>query len=206
MAYASPPAAPRTRPATVTAACYLLYLYAALQVLGVLVLLSIFSDYRKAFEDAYRGTSVENQADTIATVGLVSTVAVALIFGTGLVVLAIIDGKGRNVARIITWVVGGLALCCAGFGLIGNAAGSSMNFGNNRGGPSATDISTAFKQDLPSWFTPVTTASAALELIALLLAVVLLALPASNQFFRKQPPAQVWEPPLPPVPPPTAGP
>jgi hypothetical protein len=185
----------------VTFAVWLLYLYAALQLLGVLLLFATYSDFKAGYDQAYRGTAVEAQAGTIATITIVAGTITAVLLAAGTIVLAIFDGRGKNPARIITWVLGGLAVCCAGFGIIGGALSGSMNFGGNTsGGPSASEVQRIVREHVPGWYYPATITASVLELLALLLVIVLLALPASNAFFRKQPPAPVWEPPVPPVP------
>jgi hypothetical protein len=185
----------------VTFAVYLLYAYAILQLVGAIVLFATYGDFKAAYQEAYRGSSVENQASTIATVTVVVGAIVAVIVAAGVIILAFFDSKGKNPARIITWVLGGLAICCGAFGILGGALGGSMNFGGNTSGaPSASEVQRILRDQLPNWYYPVTIGLSVIELLALILAIILLALPASNAFFRKQPPQQAWEPPLPPVP------
>jgi hypothetical protein len=54
------------------------------------------------------------------------------------------------------------------------------------------------EEALPDWLTPLSVAGTAISVLALLAALILLALPASNDFFRRQPP----QPPQPVEPPP----
>jgi hypothetical protein len=199
MAYAATPAAPKTRPSTVSIAVWLLYLYAALQVVGVIVAVATLGRMQEAFKLAFKETPNADQAGTIGAVIAVFYAIFGILFAAGFVVLAILDGKGKNPARIITWVLGGIAVCCGGYGLISTAAGASMNFGNSGGsnGPTATEMQRILKDTLPSWYYPTLTALGIIELLAIIVAVVLLAMPASNQFFRKQP-EPTWQPPMPP--------
>ncbi|MFF3865776.1 hypothetical protein [Micromonospora sp. NPDC001898] len=193
----SPPPA-RTRPAVVTISSYLLILVAAIQVIQLILTLITIGTTRDVLHDAYSGTDA-NGADALAdftvAVGIGGAILVLLI-GIGLVVLAMLNNRGRNGARITTWVVGGIMVCCTGSSLISGLAGGFAGSGQTSGdAPSPEEIQRRLEQELPSWLTPVTTLLAVVALLALLTALILLALPAANEFFRK--PQQGWEPPVP---------
>ncbi|WP_433346143.1 hypothetical protein [Micromonospora sp. CA-111912] len=193
----SPPPA-RTRPAVVTISSYLLILVAAIQVIQLILTLTTIGTTRDVLHDAYSGTDA-NGADTLAdftiAIGIGSAILVLLI-GIGLVVLAMLNNRGRNGARITTWVVGGILVCCTGSNLISGLAGGFAGTGQTSGdAPSPEEIQRRLEQELPSWLTPVNTLLAVVALLALLTALILLALPAANAFFRK--PQQGWEPPVP---------
>lgn len=186
----------KARPASVTVSSYLLLLVAALQVIGSIVALSTMGTTSHVLKDAYAGTNLEGSAATIVTVSSVVSVVYNLLVATGFVVLALLNNKGKNVARIITWALGGIFLCCTGFGLVGQAVGNSLTMGNAGGNvPSQRDVREALTAALPSWYLPVLLGIGILTLLAVIAALVLLALPPSNEFFRKPQPA--WEPPLP---------
>ncbi|MCX4469045.1 IgA FC receptor precursor [Micromonospora sp. MW-13] len=193
----SPPPA-RTRPAVVTISSYLLILVAAIQVIQLILTLVTIGTTRDVLHDAYSGTDA-NGADALAdftvAVGVGGAILVLLI-GIGLVVLAMLNNRGRNGARITTWVVGGILVCCTGGNLISGLAGGFAGSGQTSGNaPSPEEIQRRLEQELPSWLTPVSTLLAVVALLALLAALILLALPAANAFFRK--PQQGWEPPVP---------
>jgi hypothetical protein len=121
---------------------------------------------------------------------------VGLLFAIAFVVLAIFNNRGKNASRIVTWVLGGISLCCSGVSLAGSAFSSSMNFDSGDSDvPDASEIQRRLEDALPGWYMPVTITIAVISLLALLVALILLALPPSNAFFRK--PAPVWEPPVP---------
>ncbi len=67
--------------------------------------------------------------------------------------------------------------------------------GTTGDGPSSEEIQRRLEEALPSWLTPVSILLGVLSLIALITALILLALPKANQFFRK--PTAAWEPPTP---------
>src|SRR6185436_7231411 len=68
---------------------------------------------------------------------------------------------------------------------------------NTTGAPSQSEIQSRLNDALPSWYQPVTMTVTVIILIAILATIILLALPASNAFFRKQPAAQGWDPSVP---------
>jgi hypothetical protein len=117
-----------------------------------------------------------------------------LLLAIGLVVLALLNNQGKNGARITTWVVGGISLCCSGLGVAGTAVTGSMTFDTGNG-PSAREVEQRLAEALPSWYTPTTVILSVISLLAILGAIILLTLPASNAFFRRPQPA--WDPSMP---------
>ncbi|NJC68890.1 hypothetical protein HC031_03990 [Planosporangium thailandense] len=206
MADAAAPVEPERRPAVVTAACWMLYLAAAGQLLLAIIMFSHLGATRQAYTKVLADTPVKGATDVSVAI-IAANAAVNLVFAIGYVVVAILDGRGRNPARIVTWVIAGLAICMSCCGLASTAiALSGLGDNGANGAPSAQDIQRALRAALPGWYEPVITTIQVVSLAALVVAVVLLALPAANQFFRRKP-AAGWEPPVPatpPVPPPTA--
>jgi hypothetical protein len=191
----------------VTAASYLLYLIAALQIIGGIVAISTIDAMRKAYEVAYADfPDLRSNADAIATASAVGGLVIALLFAAGFITLGILDGKGKNPARIVTWVLAGISVCCFGFGALGSAFSNMLSGigGGNANAPRPGDIQNALQDNLPSWYYPVETTVNILALLSAIAVIVLLALPASNAFFRK--PQAVWEPPAYPGVPPTGPP
>jgi hypothetical protein len=185
------PAAP-SRPTVVTVSSYLLYLSAAIAIISAILSLTTVGTIRDVYADLYDDTANSGLESVIVGATVVGTV-INILFAAGLAILAIYNNRGKQGARITTWVVGGIFLCCNGFGLLGNAATSGMNLDSgNTSGPSASEVEERLSDALPGWFTPVSTTLTALTVLALLTAVILLALPAANPFFRKPPPA--WDP------------
>jgi hypothetical protein len=188
------PAAP-ARPGSVTISSYLLYLYAALGLIGVVIGLSVIGTTSDVYREAYEGTSAEG-TESFITVTSVVIAILGLLFAAAFVVLAIFNNRGKNPSRIVTWVLGGISLCCSSVSLIGTAVGNSLNVGSTDSDvPDPAVVQRQLEDALPSWYTPVTITLTVLSLLALLVALILLALPPSNEFFRR--PAPVWEPPVP---------
>ncbi|MCW3813672.1 hypothetical protein ONA91_04265 [Micromonospora sp. DR5-3] len=189
-----PPARTR-RPGVVTLSSWLLILVAAIQVVNLILTLTTIGTVRNVLRDAYRGTAAEQAADFAYAAALGGAV-LSLLFAIGLVVLALLNNRGKNGARITTWVVGGILFCCNGGGLVSNATGGLTGGGAPGGNmPSPEELQRRLSDALPSWYGPVTLLLGLLSLLALLAALILLALPKSNEFFRKPKPA--WESPVP---------
>lgn len=194
MADPTSPAAP-ARPGSVTISSYLLYLYAALGLIGVIIGLSVIGTTSDVYREAYEGTSAEG-TETFVTVVSVIVAVVGLLFAIAFVVLAIFNNRGKNASRIVTWVLGGISLCCSGVSLAGSAVSGSMNIDSGQSDvPDSAEIQRRLEDALPGWYTPTSITIAVISLLALLVALILLALPPSNEFFRK--PAPAWEPPVP---------
>jgi hypothetical protein len=194
----------RVRPSTVTVSSYLLLATAALIVVSGILSLTTIGATTRVYRDVYAGTKAQG-TEGVLVAGSVISVVVSLLLAAGLVVLALLNNRGKNPARIVTWVVGGLNVCCSGFGLIGSAAASRLTLPSQPGMPDQAEIQRRLADALPSWFTPVSLVLGILSLLMLLVALVLLALPPSNAYFRKTPASAVWEPGVPGYPYPAEG-
>jgi hypothetical protein len=187
-------AAQPSRPTTVTVSSYLLWITAAISLISAVLTLSMVGRMTDAYRDLYAGTANEGVEAVIVGTSVV-LVVINILFAAGLAILSIFNNRGRNGARVTTWVLGGITLCCSGFGLAGTAITNSMNLDSSgtTGGPSSAEIESRLNEVLPSWYEPFSTGLSVLSLLALLGAIILLALPQSNAFFRK--PAGVsWDP------------
>ena len=191
----SPAAENKTPPTTVKVSTYLLWLVAAVSLITAVMTISVVGKTSEVYRELYAGTAAEGTEGVIVGASVVGVV-ISVLFAAGLVVLAIFNNRGRNGARITTWVIGGISLCCNGFGLAGTALTSSMSLDDGPGGPSAAEVERRLGEALPSWYDPATITLTVMSLLALLGAIVLLALPASNAYFRK-PAAAGWDPSLP---------
>ncbi|MGW0435193.1 hypothetical protein ACWDV4_21965 [Micromonospora sp. NPDC003197] len=195
---ATPPA--RQRPGVVTISSLLLFLVAGLQVLALITSFLVLDTMNDVYEQAYADTDLAGMSDslsTFTTAGAIIGSIISLIIAVVLVLLAIFNNMGKNGSRIATWVIGGIFVCCSGFGLLGTVAGSSLSMEtDSTTEPDPAEIQRMLDEALPGWYEPVTLATSLFTLIALLVALILLALPAANEFFRK-PQGPGWEPPLP---------
>jgi hypothetical protein len=180
------------RPGSVTAAGYLMFLIAALEFLSVIPTIGITNAMHKSLEVAYRGTPAEGSEGTIATVITAVGIGFAVLFGIGVLVLATLDLRGKQPARIITWVVAGLLLCCQGSSLATGGLNTSFG-GSSANGVDIEGMKRTLTDLTPGWVHPVQYTILGLAVLAAVAVIVLLALPASNAYFRK--PAPQWTPP-----------
>jgi hypothetical protein len=200
----------RPRPGTVTVASLLLFGLAVLQLISVVIQLTAVGTTTQAIRDygvQVGETATSTTAATVAQVTTYFVVGLGLLYAAAFAVLGMLVGKGRNAARITTWVLAGLSLCCGVGGLAGNAASGLMQ-GGNTGAFDSAAMTRLVESRLPGWYTPVVTTISVLTIVLALAVIILLALPAANDFFRK-PAAPAWEPPPPGVdypPPPGGGP
>jgi len=173
------PRAPR--PDEVTAASYLLFTAAAcLVVAGV-------SQF--ALTDVVRDpSSTTEQSDPTVYAALVVLALPWIVVAAGLTTLGIFNGKGVVVSRILTWVFGGLTLCCCGLGS-GAATFESIAISherNNPAWPNPTDSTEVARAAIPQWWHPLIAGTLVLVVISVGAALILLARPASRQFFARR--------------------
>lgn len=104
------PAAPVPQPSSIRTAVLLMYLGAALSVIGLLVGLATLGSLRDNIRSRLQdnGTFTASQLDTAYHVAVVSIVVIALIAIGLWVWMAVKNGQGRSWARIVATVLGGL--------------------------------------------------------------------------------------------------
>jgi hypothetical protein len=198
MAYPGTPVQ-RLRPGTVTVASFLLFGLAFLQLISVVVQLTAVGTTVQAIRDygtQVGDTTTANAAATATQVTTYIAVAFALIYAAAFAVLGMFVGRGRNAARITTWVLAGLSLCCGVAGLAGNAASGLMQGSSSSSAFDSAAMTRFIQNKLPGWYTPVVATLSVLTIVLAVAVIILLALPASNEFFRK-PASTGWEPPVP---------
>ncbi|MFG1927652.1 hypothetical protein [Cryptosporangium sp. NPDC048952] len=169
--YAAPPPLPGQqpkgpRPTTVTAAAGLLVGEAVLLLISVVYGL-INRDTVQDAVDKYLDAQNVSTTGTAGsgTFGSVISTVFSLLFAAAFIGLALGVLRGANVARIISWVVSGLALCCVSVGTAGTAL--------------------LYTDYLPGSYLTITYLLTFIELVGFIGIIVLLALPASNAYFRK---------------------
>ncbi|OLB79649.1 MAG: hypothetical protein AUI14_09650 [Actinobacteria bacterium 13_2_20CM_2_71_6] len=175
------------RPGTVSAAGYLMFLVAALIVINGIITLVTLGPVIDATRKAYASLPNADAVGSAAQVVTVILVVVTYLFAAGFVILGLLDLRGKNAARIVTWVLAGLSVLCFGCGAIGGATGG-FGGGLGRGNTNGVDITEATRQindAYPAWFKPTSLAITVINLLAVLAVIILLALPASNGYFRR---------------------
>jgi len=164
-------------------------LAAVLCVAIAIVVFATMGPVADAARAAY--TAPPPKPDQIAAGVQVFFTIVAVVFllvAVGEVVLGLLDLRGSNVARIISWVFNGLVVLCFGcFGALSLGRGNPTVTTGTRN-PDGVDTATfnkAVEDAFPSWSGPAFGTLIALAVIAALISIILLALPASNAFFRR---------------------
>jgi hypothetical protein len=186
MSYAVPRAKPR--PAVVTAAVGLLFFLIAVHLVSLIPGIAQVSVIQDVVADEPSGPTA-NAMQIGATVGIAFAVVIALVLIACYAVLGVFVAKGKQVARIITWVVAGIFALNTLVALAGGTAALTSRLPQTAAG---SDLQARVKDATPSWIGTATLAINAVTLIALLCVFLLLALPAANDYFRK-PPVQ-WPP------------
>jgi hypothetical protein len=181
------------RPATVTAASGLLYFAAAIQVISIVLSFFAFGPIQEVINEQFADAPEAGAVATGMRVGIIFAIAINALFAAGTIVCAVLDGRGKNPARIVTWVLGGIAVLCYACNLIGTAvSGSLANMGGGTT-PEQTEIQRRVEEALPAWQGTVDLLTSVLLIVAFGGAMILLALPQSNAFFRRE--QEVWVPP-----------
>ncbi|WP_406859039.1 hypothetical protein ABZO31_01810 [Streptomyces sp. HUAS MG47] len=172
-------AAPSRAPGAVFAASYLFAGVAALALVSAVGTLFAVPEFRhRRSEEAAEGA-----AGDLAAYGLIAFAVVTILFGGICLLLALLDGRGRQGARVTTWVVGGVCVCC-----------------------DIALLAVGFLDSVP-WYGDLTRIVAGGMLVLALGSLTLLALPASHLYFRAAGAARQSErPPLPAPPQPWAPP
>ncbi len=196
MSYAvplSPPAKPR--PTVVRVAVLLMWAVVAALVINIVLGLLPTPELDAAL-DAFYERHPEMQGDGSANVigsvvGIAFTAAVAIALG----VLAIFVGKGSQPARITTWVLGGLGVLCFGCGALLTAAAPSLLSGasGDEQVETSAELLDLIRANTPDWLYYTTTLLNIVIVVALIGCIILLAVPAANDYFRKE--EQIWVPP-----------
>jgi hypothetical protein len=162
------------RPASVTAANLALLVAAGAIATDSVIGLVLAEPVTDAFQQAYAPVAgAEFSVLSIRTTG-----AILLIAAGGLVVLAGLNHRGSRTAQINTWVLGALVLCWGGSSLTGERRAP-------RGAPDPAELERLLAAAVPGWVDPVTTGTSLSAMVAVTVAMLLLALPASNEFFRR---------------------
>ncbi|HZM77300.1 MAG TPA: hypothetical protein VFC19_16325 [Candidatus Limnocylindrales bacterium] len=155
--------------------------------------------FRQIYEDAGMNPTEAEQAASIASTFAYVGAAPWLVFAILYLILAIFVGKGKQWARITTWVIAGIsALCCFGLSLAGNAANSALSGMSGQSGVDQGELARRIQDEQPDWLPVVDTALYAVGLLAAIVVIVLLLLPPSNPYFRR--PEPQWTPPAYPAP------
>lgn len=219
------PSAPRVRPGAVTAVVWTQFLTAALLIVTGIGLFSVQSAVQDIVVDEIRNDpAFDGSGITADDIGAIVTVTFAVIAGIYVVfaifyvVLGLLNNRGARPARILSWILSGIALACCGIGGLINRAGTAMNPAVNET-EYQDEMTRAIEEATPGWVSALDWITLIAFIGGSLLIIILLAVPAANEFFRKddvagpypgQPPygqpPQPGQPPYGQQPPPPPGP
>ncbi|HLT10289.1 MAG TPA: hypothetical protein VK028_05710 [Micromonosporaceae bacterium] len=194
MAYPVVPARP-TRPGSVTVAGVLVFAAAAALLAMAVAQFLIIGPVGQAVEEVTTDPAEEGLGTALAAVlfggGGVLNALVALSLG----ILAGFDLAGKRAARVMTWIVAPLGLVCCGClsavytEFVFSTAGSGPPTGSQDVTP---EQMAAIAEGMPAWYTPVILVAVGVLGLSVLGAVIALAVPQSNEYFRKRP--EGWMP------------
>ncbi|GLW34029.1 hypothetical protein [Actinoplanes regularis] len=190
---------PPGRPATVTVASVLLFAVALIQLGYSILVFSVLDQAGEVYDTEYSGTELENVGTVIGGFAGIMIV-LYLIIGIGMALLGIFNLRGSQPARVITWVLSGVLMCCTVFvpqtatGLVTSFASAFADVeGSGFGLPTQRELDARLVDVVPGWFGSIGVLVTLSGMLALIAVVILLALPPSNRFFRK-PVAGGWSP------------
>jgi hypothetical protein len=197
MTYAIPGPPAKQRPAPVRIAVLLLWAVVILNVVSVGLGFVPTPELDRAMDDFNRANPELATDDSLTTISAVIGAVVLGIVTIALAILAVFVGRGSQPARITTWVLSGILVLCQGCGLIATAAApalvNSMAGSGNADSEVLAEQTRIITENTPAWLTAATTVIGVLSVIALIAVIILLAVPAANEFFRKQ--DEIWVPP-----------
>lgn len=194
----------RARPGTVSLASGLLYLLGLINLLLVAVFAYSASQLdveavKRIYEEEGAPQAQVDAAGTAAAIAIYVVAVIFLVFAVLSLILGVFVGKGKQWARITSWVFTGLtALCCYGGSLAGGAFSDMVSGMGSTGGVDQAEISRRTAELTPDWVNTVSTVGYGVALVAALAVIILLLLPPSHPYFAKAEPQ--WTPPTYPAP------
>lgn len=177
-------------------AAYAQFTVGALALIATIVNVVFTVSYTGRLRDELSGAKEATTAEVDAFIGLTSVLSYAiaifsLLFAAAVAILGVFNLKGKNGSRVTTWVLAGLGLLCGVCGSISGVAGSLAGggtTGGSSGDPGLDEINEAairVADSMPGWYNAVILTVAVLNVLLYLAIVIMLAVPASNDFFRK---------------------
>jgi hypothetical protein len=180
-------------PAPVSAAAWLMLTgvaagvgSAVISVVGGMALIDEFS--RRA---PGTGATPDLIAETVSgmRIGFFGGAALAVAFAVAIGLLIVPVRRGIRPARTATWILVGLSACCGGLGLVTTFERNPPNLYQLQYGTNPTEqrLNQVLAESIPGWSAAGSVVLSLVQVLAFTAVVVLLALPASNEFFRRRP-------------------
>ncbi|GIJ08581.1 hypothetical protein ACFFMR_26805 [Micromonospora andamanensis] len=199
-----PEQAPARRPAVVVLAVVTLAVMALGALAYALAGLASVGGTVDRFRTAAGAGADPGQVDAVVALlraSVVVSAVLSIVAGLLLVGLALGLAAGQPFARVATWVVAGLGVCCGcgGVATLVLQLATPLEFGDDR---ETAELLALVPDAHPSWWIPLTAALSIAQVLGYLVVAVLLALPAANAWFRRRPAprpqASPYQPPTPP--------
>lgn len=187
-----PPPESKQRPGAVTAVVWMMYLTAISLIISGIGSFVIQGEVKEGVEQALQeeGQTITGEVqDTIDMTVLFLFVIIAtisLIWAAFYFILALTNSRGSQASRVLTWILAGITLLCCGLGTLFE---QTADFAVDDTAVDVEDqVADSVAEATPMWLSINEFVLMALTIAGSIAIIVLLALPASNQFFRKQPP------------------
>ena len=174
------PIAPKQRPMLVTIAAFSLFVVAALLAVGAIISAATLGKAVDTARAAYPEFDDADLAATAVKLGVGLTIAIHVVLFILLVLLGLFVLRGSNGMRITTWVIAGLGAVCLGCTAIGTTGSAFDNTNGTRDG-----VTINVNDAVPGWVRGANIAITVISMVVLIAAIIMLALPRSNDFFRR---------------------
>lgn len=189
-----PAPGPKIRPTSVTAVVWTQFLTAALLVVTAIAMFAVQSAVKDTVtQEIQKDPALADAGVTASDVsGLITIMfaaiaAVYLVFAVFYLVLGLLNNRGNRPSRILSWILSGIGLlCCGMFGLIGKIGETTYSVNETE---YQDEMTQAVEAATPSWVNALDWVTLLMFVVGSLIIIILLAVPASNEFFRKEDPA-----------------
>lgn len=181
-----PPSPPRPPAVTIAAWTQLLtaIILVATAVTGFAVKSALEDEILREVMTDPESPASQMAADSLRSVFMLSAIihaVVNLIFAGLYFAFGMVNLKGSRVGRIRSWVLAGIGLLCCGLGGLGGVISDLPMTANG------AEETQSLRDAMPVWLTVTDWISAFTFIVGSLLIIILLALPSSNDYFRKGP-------------------
>ncbi|MBX7269880.1 hypothetical protein KIF24_30230 [Micromonospora sp. Llam7] len=196
-----PEQAPARRPAVVLLAVAVLAVL-ALGAFGYAVAgLSAVGGTVARFRAAAATSSSAADVDAVVALlraSVVLSAVLSVLAGLLLAGLALGLAARRPAARVATWVVAGLGMCCGcgGIAALVVQRATPLDLGDDR---ATAELLALVPDAYPSWWIPLSATLSVGQVLGYLVVAVLLAMPGANAWFRRRPASPPYQPPAPPA-------
>ncbi|WP_025273698.1 hypothetical protein [Haloglycomyces albus] len=194
------PGSPKPMPGIVSAAVWIQYATAAFLVLSALAFFAVKSSVEEALQEQLPKSSdfdgmseakrqeVMDAIPTFMTMFFVVIAAIYIVFAVSYAILAVFNSKGKNPARILSWILSGIALLCCGLPQMLSFAMPDSMTGTGENAEFDQVITEEMEAQIPAWLNVIDWVSLLMLTLGSILIIIFLAMPKANDYFRKETP------------------